>query len=352
MKIQRLLPTLLCTLAVGSSSSLLNADVTVSSDPVGYYRVPLITGFQTVGVSLVNSPELITLLGSSSTSSVTSTESSIDVGTLLDSTQSYYVEVIEGPTGTSDAHVGHRFEVDEAATINSSPDGEIALDLASAQNTSLPVPNLSNYRVELRQHVTLAEAFDKDPLYADFDLGKADQVQIYNGVSFSTYYLLGNNSTGPKIWGTAALQSAENIIIPPGIGVLFKRSPEAATTADVVVTGKVRANPFVQPLLPGFNFVSEPYPVTSNFTDRQALPGDFTPNFDIGLADQVQVYDEAAAAFETYYLAGTATSHFWLLTTDFTTDQTNADIFDYRRAVFVKKGSPTLDYRVPLGWTP
>ncbi len=329
-----------------------HADVTVNSDPVGYYRVPLTAGFQTIGMTLIHPPVFVTAVDSSDSDSVTSTDSSVDVGTLLEAGKSYYLEVVDGPNTNDDLHVGHRFEVDETATTDAgTPDGEIALDPIADQNTAFPVPALTGYRVEIRPHVTLAETFAKEPLYANFDIGLADQVQVYNGNSFSAYYLLGSNGEGDqKAWGTYNFQIRDDVIIYPGQGLLYKRSGLAPDGVDLVITGKVRANAFYQTLAPGFNFVAEPFPVTASFTTRDTFPPPFTPNFDLGLADQVQIYN--GSSFTAYFLAGTLSNYAWLLTNDFVNIRDDEPIFDFKRSVFIKKRSVTLDYRIPLGWNP
>lgn len=329
------------------------ADVTVSSDPVGYYRVPLVPGFQTIGVTLVHSPVFITTLASSDNTSVSATEATNDIGALLESGRQYYIEVIDGPTSNTDVSVGHRFEVDESATTNAgTADGDIVIEPSATTNTAFPIPDLNGYRIALRPHMTLSEAFLKEPLYAAFDLGLADQVQIYNGSSFTVYYLLGSNGEGDlKIWGTFNFQSADDLIIYPGAGMLYKRSNQAPPNVDLVISGQVRANPFYQTLIPGFNFVSEAYPITASFTTRDAFPDAFDFDFDIGLADQVQVYN--GTFFVTYFLSGGAsTAKIWLFTSNLLNNQNDNEIFDFRRSVFIKKSNPTLDYRIPLSWTP
>lgn len=356
LKIMNLLNCRLLAIATAGltfCTPVASADVIVSSDPVGYYRVPLVEGFQTIGVTLIHSPVFVTALASSDSDSVSATESVNDIGALLAGGKEYYLEVVCGPTDKTEPYVGHRFEVDESATINAgTPDGDVVLVPSASINTATTIPDLTGYRVEIRPHVTLTEAFVKEPLYAAFDLGLADQVQIYNGSSFTAYYLLGSNGEGDlKIWGTFNFQSVDNLIVPPGTGLLYKRSSQAPANVDLVISGKVRANPFYQLLEPGFNFVSEAYPIPSSFTMRDAFPDEFDASFDIGLADQVQVYD--GSGFTTYFLAGGAsTIKIWLLTGDFVTNRNDDEIFDFRRSVFVKKSNAATNYRIPLGWTP
>ncbi len=333
--------------------SAVRADVTVSSDPVGFYRIPLVTGYQMIGVTLVKSPVLSTLIDASTASTVTSSEGSVDVGSLLDPAKEYYLEVVEGPASVEDEHVGHRLEVDVAATIDAATaSGVVVIDPAHERNTAFPAPDLSGYRFELRPHITLGESFDKDQLHGSLQLSKCDQVQFFNGSSFKPYYLFAqSNEPGAlKIWGEFNFTSAEDKVIPPGVGLVFKRSDEASSSADLIITGRVRTNPFYQLLEPGFNFVAEPYPITTSFTGREAFPAQFTPNFSISKADQLQVFN--GSSFTIYYLAGTAANHAWLLTTNLTVNQNDTELFDYRHPVFFRMQGPALNYRVPLTWTP
>jgi len=336
-----------------------SADVTVSSAPVGYYRIPLTEGFQTVGVTLVNNPALVSLVDSTDTDIVAITEDGVIVGDLLDENTSYYIEIVEGPTGVQDLYVGHRLEVDTGATIDDADEGEIIIDPADEYTTldlapaSGPTPDLSGYRMELREHMTVSQAFDKNLLHASTSLSSADQIQHFDGTKFVVYYLLRNSDDTARAWVKSDLATvADDEIIAPGVGLLYKRSASATGSAQLVISGKVRTNPFYQSLKQGFNFAAEPYPITANFVEREALAPTFVADPSASQADQVQIFD--GSKFVVYHLLSNSDGSLtaWVLTSNPVAIEDENPIFDYRSSVFFKMKQGAEGYRVPLTWTP
>jgi len=320
------------TVASGQSSSV------SYSAPMGFYRLDLEVGYQAVGVSVINAPAFGSWIESSTSSTLTSTDLTAAIGALLDSDTEYYVEIVEGPNGTADDHVGHRFEVDVAST-KSTADRVVTLDMSSDNGTVSPVdsnppvlPALAGYRFVLREHITLEQAFDPLELNASTNFASADQVQFFNGVGFSTFYVLGNSSAAR--WAKqGSFDDRGDEVIPPGQGLIFKRNLSAVTLR---VKGMARTTPFRQRLASGFSLVAEGFPVSKSFDSRNALPTTFSN------LDRAQIYN--GVGFVTYQLRSSGSNGIWLTSSTGLNSQNGVEIFDYRGGVFLDLTSPANNY--------
>ena len=332
---------------IGSASG----QTSTASAPTGFYRLDLAEGFQTVGVSVVNPASFGSWIRSSGSTTITSTDLSVDVGAFLDPTKAYYVEIIEGPGGTSDPLVGHRFEVMVGTTIAApTANGVVVVDVASERTTwdaTTTVPDLTGYRFVLRAHVTLGQVFDPSALHGATDFADADQVQIYDGIGFTIYYVLGNNTNFAQ-WTAQVgdFSSEDDLPIVPGHGLIFKRSALSPGAVSLRVQGVARTTPFVQPLEAGFNLVAEGFPAPNSLDGKNAYPGVF------GNEDRVQLYD--GAGFTTYQLYSDGASfNLWVLTGDDQfEDQSMEEIFDYRSSALIDVDTASSDYRISPPYSP
>lgn len=343
--IQELIVTTCLGLAL--TSNVMGNDV--YSEVQGAYMVQIDAGYQTLGVCLTNPTAWMGTVASQGTNSLTFGASGVDVRTVFDSTKPYYAEIDLGSTGQSDPEVGHRVEIDVAATIAGSNSNQIFLDLTSEHSTLSTLPTLTDYRVRIRQHVLLGEAFLRTSLHPAFDFGLADQVQFYENGSFKAYYYIGYPHPSPQqYWMKFNFEVVDDKVIPPGTGILFKGSSQVTTARDLSIWGEVRESPFVQPLNAGITFVSEAHFVDSSFVQRDAFPDAFDYSFDIGLAAQVQTYDPASSSWLAYFLAGASgTPKIWLRTNDFLTNYNDVQIFLYDRSVIIDKDVAAPDYLIP-----
>jgi len=345
---------LLCAALMGlcGVSPQANAQSTnVSSDAIGYYRFTINPGFQTVSISLINEASFTSTIGSSTSSTISSSFAGAQLGGIVDTTKKYYVEVTDGPNSVSDVYVGHRFEVDEAATF-AADNNVISIETVleeRLQSTLQSVPDLSGYQMELREHVVLNSVFNKANFSGGGNVGSADQLLIFNGTIYETYYLF--QSGAIKIWLRigAGFATQDEKPLYPNQGILFKRKT-GQPAVPIILKGKVRSNPFVQPLIQGFNLISEGFPISISPTDRDAAPGDFTGASGIGDADQVSIYN--GTTYDTYYLFNISTFTLWRKLNGGFTDYTDTDFFEYNKAVFLKRQTADSDYRVPLPWQP
>jgi hypothetical protein len=327
----------------------------VSSDAIGYYRVSLNPGFQTISVSLTNESLFTSYISSSTTATITSSYTAAQLGSIIDTTTTsyvkrYYVEITDGPNSVSDPFVGHRFEVDETLT-DIANSNIITIDQSSLEavhNTVATVPNLTGYQMELREHVRLGQIFPPASFVGSNKVAQADQLLIFNGSSYDVYYMFvaGSFKYWTKILG--GLASEDDKPLYPSQGLLFNKLAGTAQV-NLIVKGKVRANPFFQPLNVGFNLIAEGFPISASPVDRDAVPGNFTGSTSVNNADQVSVYN--GSSYDTYYLLSFSTFNLWRKLGG-SGDFTNSDIFEYNGAVFLKRQSADAGYRVPLSWQP
>lgn len=223
-------------------------------------------------------------------------------GLLPSDTASYYLEVLGHVDGTTLTMVGHRFEIDEAATRAVAKAGVVVLDSASRFNTApaAAIASLVNHRVTVRPHWTLASLFGTG-LGARFNaaasVATADQVLAWDGSAFTVYYLRSgdvpqwrNIATGPA--------NQDDAIVPPGVGVYVKRQ---AGTVSLSIVGEVRTNRFVRAPYVGAQLLAAAYPVDLSpadlkLTSANGLLAGASP----AGADQFLTW--SGSAFDTYYL--------------------------------------------------
>lgn len=336
--------SLLCFSDLVSSSH--GQSTSISSDAIGYYRMTINPGFQTVSVSLLNEAAFTSKIGSSTSTTISSSYTGAQLGAIIDTAKQYYVEISDGPSSVNDSLVGHRFEVDEVVT-DIANSNVITIDTSSVQNTLASVPPLTDYQLELREHVTMNGVFDKTKFKGGANVGVADQLLIFNGSTYDTYYLF--ESGAVKLWVGSGFSLQDNKPLFPSQGILFKRLA-GQSAVNLLLKGKVRANPFRQPLAAGFNLISEGYPLSTSPSNRNADPGSFTAGTGVGNADQVSVFN--GTIYDTYYLYTISNIKFWRKLNAGFGNFSATDIFEYNKAVFMKRQSADSDYRVSLPWQP
>lgn len=265
-----------------------------------------------------------------------------------------FVEVVAPPVdggGSPAAQLGHRFEIDEVASRTSLAGGVLALEGASPWTTWSGAVDLAGWKIEVVPHLTLAQLFPPDRLHGSFSFSSADQVQLLRGGEFESYYVLGDNETFAE-WrrvGDIAAGSTDGLVIHPGEGLYFVRSDEAPGPIVLTFSGRVRQGPFVQPLEAGITFVAEGHPKTRTFVDRNALGGSFTGSFTFKDADQVQVPE--GGGYDKFYLVSDgATFAQWVQFGGDFSSENATPVFDFRRAVFIKRMLPDPGYRLEAPW--
>ena len=286
---------LLSGAALLSVSSL--AAQTATTDPVGYVTTTISSGYNTIATSFAKAPSYTGVVSSATSGTLTLASSpTLDVAN-----NTYYVEVIESSANI----VGERIDV-------ASVDGSVlTLDTAASHNTmadvsAFPVDTV----VAIRSHYTLGEfnAMLGGSVNSDdtFVAANSDQILFFDG-SFKTYieYL------GEWYENFGSFNVATDKVLAPGSGFFYYRNPGAGTPSDieVVFTGAVRMNNFVQKLEVGYQFVSSGYPMAANPVDLQLNSNlQASPNFVAEESDLILTWD---GAFKTHMLYDDGSGNVW-----------------------------------------
>ncbi|MCX6876179.1 MAG: carboxypeptidase regulatory-like domain-containing protein [Verrucomicrobia bacterium] len=280
----------------------------------------------------------------------------------------HYLEV------TSGTYEGHRFDVASATGATVTLINDASLCAAGApSNTLTGVPpqgtapaTLVGATVVIRRHWTLGEMFfPASGFHAAGSLADADQVQVFAGGAWTTYWL---KDTATPTWVTAVVEpypDRGSDVIPPGQGVFVNKRGSATL---ILAYGEVRANAFVRPLCAGLNLVGGGYPLTQSATgtgSRQmnlgVAPTGFFGSRDFKTADSFFIWQGDANAtangYDTYYLlysvAPQPVMTRWVKVGDARLYSRDAEpILLGDRSVFIRVMEDTHGYIIPSPWTP
>ncbi len=322
--------------------SLADSSHTVATLPLGWLGVEIASGTSTVGVPFREPP-----IFSSSVISMSGPDLAVHGVPQLPSGFKGFVEIVSG------THVGHRFEIASSAI------GRITLD-SESPHTITPLPDLTGTQLVVCAHHTLGGIFAKEKFVGSTNPANADQLQFFindgeNSAQFQLYYLLDARPNNPTWQWRAFLPGGGNQsarVIAPGEGVFVKRVPNAVTTR-LLLTGQVRANPFVQNLQEGLNLVASPFPLTLTPRQRGALDSSaaFVASTNLNAADQFQIYQDGA--FRVFYLLDHPTQvDQWREVMSGSPNYNDRLLFKPTEAAFFKRNQSSPSYRVPLSWSP
>jgi len=290
-------PIKFITLLTGAALLGSSAFAQVATDPVGYVSTTITSGYNPIGTSFAKAS---TFTGSVSAATA-GTLTLADSPTLDVANNTYYVEVLES---TADI-VGERIDVASVAG------SVLTLDTAASHNTlsdvsAFPVDTV----VVIRSHFTVGEfnALLGDAVNSDdaFSAATSDQILFFDG-SFKTYL----EYEGEWYENFGDFNLATDKVLAPGSGFFYYRNPGAGTPSDieVVFTGAVRMNNFVQKLDVGYQFVSTGYPVAADPVDLQ-LNGNLeaSTGFVAEESDLILTWD---GSFKTHILYDDGASSVW-----------------------------------------
>lgn len=296
MKKTSLLALALAPMILGTPMALQAQDESVTTDPVGFVKLTLEQGLQTVGAAMVRPAVAAGTVASSDATSIT-LEAEI-AG--LNADTAYYVEVSapKGAAAGDDAWLGDRFDVDVAASSGST----LVIDVANDRNTIdlSSVTGLAGYSVVVRPHVTLDYLLPPSELQAG-DGNTGDQVLFWNradnafeihtleeGVEFLEI---------PDRWASGG-QATGDRVIPPGEGFFIRRRGSATTLLTNI--GEVRTNDFRQPLGLGLNLISEGHPIDNSPATRLFTADNGMQPGDGNTGDQILVFSEGSFDIYTF----------------------------------------------------
>jgi hypothetical protein len=180
-------------------------------------------------------------------------------GSALVSGSEYYAEVV-GPT--THPWLGHRLELDEAATRTRSDHALVAA--TSSWNTKGPIDStLGSATIEVRPHITLPYLVE-DTLLRRIQSGGENLKSFQFFLPFPGSVSLAvqaNLSGSTLLWQeltTARTLRPEEIILPPGTAFGLKFGDRRGLSRGF--SGIVRTVPCAAPLQKGYNYVSYPFP--------------------------------------------------------------------------------------------
>lgn len=249
--------TLICSLSQVVSSQ------TVSTPIVGFQTKTIGSGLNGLGLTLLN-PDTLKSTASGLSGQSLAISGQTNVGALLDSSRSYYIEVYSGTLK------GDRFDIDTAATI-SSASGSVVLNGTSANNT-FPVASigtgLNAQSIALRPHLTLSDldSMCSPALVGNNSLSSADSVAFTENGALVYYSKRADGS-----WRrSGSAQNFSNKVIPPGVGVFVKKASGSTTFTQ---TGAVRDNDFARPYVIGMELQAPGFPIDRTPVQLGVVPG-------------------------------------------------------------------------------
>lgn len=313
----------------------------VSTTPVGAmsYSFPANTTVS-VGIPLVRPAVFTGVVSSGNATTVSFSTAGLNLGTVITAGNFYYIEIVGHSDNVTTAHVGERFEVDEASTTTTA-NGVLTIDTASALNTATgDYSSLVGYKIVIRPHWTLASLFGTGTgatgLTSATTFSSADQVLSWDGSGWSTYWFRQNSAGTVKEWRNTATSTTnqDNTLIPPGVGVYFKKTNSSLTLS---VVGEVRTNRFIRNLDHSTQLIAMGYPIDRSPVQLGMLPAShYTPATSFDAADQLLAWD--GAGFSTYWLRRNSAGDViqWRNTGTGTTDHSNTAFILSNQAFFIR----------------
>ena len=252
---------------------------------------------------------------------------------------SYYVEVLAQRDGLATDFIGHRIEIDERATSSLASGKAVVEESALNTLSKSNIASLVDHRVVVRPHWTLATVFGTGTtagLNSATAPAEADQVYFSTAKGLSVYYF--RKGATPQ-WRSLVTGSTsqDNAIIPPGVGVFFKRQKNGAT---FTVAGEVRSGRFVRSPVSSGQLLVSAFPVAASLADLRLVAGaGLTAGVSVAAADQVFRWD--GAAFESFFLkSGTAPA--WQKASLDGVDYTASKLLEASAAILVRLKSSVL----------
>jgi len=244
-------------LAIGATSQVV---AQVSTPIVGFERAPLpANSLYAWGSSLLTAPVYTAQIASVGADSITFAGSA-NIGSLLASSEPYYLEVKNGNAE------GSRLDLVTADTIALSSN-TVKISTTSVNNTdalSALAADLSGATAVIRKHNTVKDIGDRITNLTAGPSGTGDEMLIYrkDQSTFVTY--LRRTST---TWRDANNGNVNSRIIPPGDGVIIRKR---AVAGEILTSGLVRDNKFQLTTVAGTQLISTGFPMNYSFNDLGA----------------------------------------------------------------------------------
>ena len=278
-------------------------------------------------------------------------------GGILESGESYYIEVLDGTLK------GHRFDISTGSseTLTLASDASVpAGPIHSTMTTNTGVPaGMNGAQVMVVKHISLAEKAPKDAFDDAGTQAAADAVLIPDAVTnmWAEYWLFTNG--GSPHWtikGDATMSSKDSTVIPPCQGIFMHPKNSAVTLESY---GMVRENSFACPLVEGYNLISTGYPMELTPAEMELDTSVISGTQDPEQSDQILLWDRDGVSasdsdtYTRYWFVDHDTFEKWVLTGDLTlAPKDTSDVFSTDRAAYLKMTTDQLGYKVATQpWT-
>jgi hypothetical protein len=284
---------------------------------------------------------------------------------------SYYLEV------TSGDYQGHRFDVVSAGqnSVTLAPDTNpyLATPPFNTLDTA-PPSDLAEASVLIRPHWRLAEQFPPAGFQADpgFDPYSSDQVQVYAGGAWTTYFLYAGTPAKWVLLGDGSKTDQGSTVLPPGQGVFVSK---LGSSQDVLMFGEVRQNDFIRPLQGSgsggtiSNLVGGGFPIDQKATgegsramriEDRAVTNGFYGDRDFKKADSFSIWQgdatPGASGYDTCFRFSNASPEalWWAQVgdKDLRDDTLTYTRFLSDRSVFIRSKNGLPKYTIPCPWAP
>jgi uncharacterized protein (TIGR02597 family) len=306
-------PPLRAVAAVLLSLSVCAGAQTVTTDPVGFMTLPVnaagaagakAMSFRALGLARpvdfqgVASAVSVNPLNSPTPDSISATNPGWTANQFNGANGKYYVELL-GVAGAPG--VGTTYDI-ASTTISIDPNTSVVTGtITLAQRLADNVSGTPTFRI--RKHWTIADAFGaaNDKGLAGGTATTADIIQIYTGGTYLKYYY--NTAAAGWRQGTDTTTDVGGTVLYPDDGlVIFRQGANTTQSTQVVLLGAVKTGQTSFPVVPGQNFLANPYAGPMTLGSSNLYTGDSTTGLAAGFAstaDQVLIY--TGTAYDTYY---------------------------------------------------
>jgi uncharacterized protein (TIGR02597 family) len=331
-------------LAIGilfSAAASSSAQTTAVTDPVGFITLNIAgtTGGATSALSFkgLSMTRAIEYQGSAET---------VGTNTLVDNEATWTDNQFNGANGsyfveiTNGTNVGATFDIQATAAATKT--------ITLAQN--LPTGSAAPLTFKVRKHWTIGSVFGaaNEVGLGGGDATTADQILIFNGVGYDTYYYQtsGLGGVGWRKGGDVGTNAANTVLFPED-GIIIKRKQAGAV--NVVLLGAVKMGTSSIPVAPGNNVIANVYAASITLGSS----GLYTGNAATGLAggastsaDQVLLWN--GVSYDVFYyqtsgLGGTG----WRKGGDVGTDAASTAIPSGASLIIKRQGASGFNWVVP-----
>jgi uncharacterized protein (TIGR02597 family) len=277
---------------LASSASLIAQ--TATTDPVGFITLNIAgtggtaqTALSLAGLGLTRSVEYQGSAEAVGTNTLVDNEATWTDNQFNGANGTYFVEV------TSGAAAGTTYDISGTTAATKA--------ITTAQNLAGGVAAGASFKI--RKHWTIASVFGaaNEGGLQGGSSSSADQVLLYNGTGYDTYFYSTGGLTGVG-WrknGAGATDQGATVIYPDD-GIITIRKQSAL--AKVVVMGAVKTGQTSSPVQPGLNLLGNVYAANMTLADSGLYTGNAATGVAPGsssTADQVLLFN--GTSYDTYF---------------------------------------------------